>query len=527
MTAPSPNHPTPRFRARRSSQSGVAMVILSLLLFTVLIPMVALAIDGGILYLVQERLSAACDAAALAGARNLSVGNDAPTQAANAETAMTSYFNANFPSGTWNTNNPQLTLNVNNSGTYTRTTSINATVSAPLYFMRVLGKNFSPVAAYAQSTRQDVNVMLVLDRSNSMGVELSNVCTQMGSDARSFVAQFANGRDTIGLVTFMTGSNVDYAPTINFKTASPSLDTTLSTIACGGNTGSAQALWQAYQQIQAINEPTALNVIVFFTDGQPNGLTFDFLGSNPSAHLPIMTSGDTGRYGDYTGAYPSTNKTYTYAPSYCSPGTATTGAIAQAQAEPAPSLGISTGMVSATTPAINNSAESLAAGTVNCFFTNPTKAVPYKTPAQGGPGGDVFLASREDVAYLPAQDHFGDSTNGYLGTPYLYTTGNYIGQIRVDQPISISTASQNAADNAATTIRNDSTYNITIFTVGLGGTVPNAPIDQTFLERVANDPRSPIYSTTQKTGQFVYASDITQLGAAFQAVSSSILRLSQ
>ncbi len=47
----------------------------------------------------------------------------------------------------------------------------------------------------------------------------------------------------------------------------------LGTLQCGGNTGSAAALYLAHQQILSVKEPSALNVIVFFTDGVPNGYT--------------------------------------------------------------------------------------------------------------------------------------------------------------------------------------------------------------------------------------------------------------
>jgi hypothetical protein len=50
---------------------------------------------------------------------------------------------------------------------------------------------------------------------------------------------------------------------------------------------------------------------------------------------------------------------------------------------------------------------------------------------------------------------------------------------------------------------------------------------QTFLERVANDPRSNIYDSSRPTGSFVFSPDATQLAAAFQQVASQVLRLSQ
>jgi Flp pilus assembly protein TadG len=468
--------------------------------------MVGLAIDGGILYILQAKLSQACDAAALAGGRNLNNGNDTTTQTANAEATMTAFFNANFPSGTWNTQPPQVTLNVQSTGLHTRTTTIDATVQAPLYFMRVIGVNFGTISAHGQASRKDVNLMLVLDRSNSM--QTAGVCSQMVTQARTFVSQFTNGRDQVGLITFMSGSNLDYAPTVNFKTQTPSLDTTLSTLVCGGNTGSAQAISQAYVQLQAMSlvQPGALNVLVFFTDGQPNGLTFDFLlGANLNAQLPMKTQVDS-RYGTGSGSYPSTTTYYSMPKSNCVGVTATSGVMAM---ETYKSGALATvGMLNPTTTSISSTSESTIGGTLNCNFTSS------------------IVNMREDIAYMPTQDHWGNSTSGYKGAELVPSGSPYAGQIRVDTGTSLTTASTNAADNAANTLRNDALLKATVFTVGLGGTDVQ-PIDQDFLERIANDPRASSYNTSQQTGQFAYASDINQLGSAFQAVASTILRLSQ
>ena len=216
---------------RKRSQSGVAIVVFSLLVTTVIIPMVALAIDGGILYLLHAKVSQACDAAALAGGRDLNNGNTTAAQTTSAEATMTAFFNANFPSGTWNTlPNPTVVFSVQTTGLHTRTTTIDATVIAPLYFMRILGINYATLTGHGQASRKDVNMIVVLDRSSSMAT--AGVCGQMVAQARSFVAQFTNGRDQIGLITFMAGSNLDYAPTVNFKTSTPSLDATLSRLQC-------------------------------------------------------------------------------------------------------------------------------------------------------------------------------------------------------------------------------------------------------------------------------------------------------
>jgi hypothetical protein len=117
-----------------------------------------------------------------------------------------------------------------------------------------------------------VNLMLALDRSGSM----AGVCNVMKSDAEEFVLQWADGRDRLGLVTFMGNASVNYPSTLNFKSQTPSLTTTLGQLKCGGNTGSAAAIYQAHTQILGALEPGALNVIVFFTDGVPNGFTANF-----------------------------------------------------------------------------------------------------------------------------------------------------------------------------------------------------------------------------------------------------------
>jgi len=72
---------------------------------------------------------------------------------------------------------------------------------------------------------------------------------------------------------------------LNFKTQSPTLEQTIGTMVCGGQTGTEPALWMAYQQILAISQPGALNVIVLFTDGNPNGY--------PAASFTIKRAADT------------------------------------------------------------------------------------------------------------------------------------------------------------------------------------------------------------------------------------------
>ncbi len=69
--------------------------------------------------------------------------------------------------------------------------------------------------------------------------------------------------------------------------------TSISNIVIGSNTGSADGLMLAYKELQAANQPGALNVIVFFTDGLPNGITANF--NNTATGVIKTTSGCTNK----------------------------------------------------------------------------------------------------------------------------------------------------------------------------------------------------------------------------------------
>jgi len=112
------------------------------------------------------------------------------------------------------------------------------------------------VSATGNASRRDVVLMMVLDRSGSMGA----VCGSLISAAKLFTAQFANGRDRIGLVSF--NDNVYDSPsTTNFQTTlgdsnqSGNGNGVIDNIAYNGNTGTAQAICVAYNEIYKQNLP--------------------------------------------------------------------------------------------------------------------------------------------------------------------------------------------------------------------------------------------------------------------------------
>jgi Flp pilus assembly protein TadG len=483
-----------RLRPLKRRPRGIALIMLTLMMSLVLIPLVGLAIDGGILFMTKAKLQTAVDAAALAGGRSLSVGLNLASQTASCTATVNSYLSANFPNGWFGCSNPNVNVNIAQTAFKTRTVTVTAAVQSPLYFLRVLGVNNATVAAAGQASRRDVNLMLVLDRSESM--QVAGVCGTVVNNAVAFVDKFAEGRDRLGLITFMGSPNLDYAPTLNFKTQNPTLEQTIGTMVCGGQTGTEPALWMAYQQIIDINQPGALNVIVLFTDGNPNGY--------PAAGFTVKRAADT-RY-----SVSNPNNLVATPASSCNAGTVLLPAGFVGEYSLTTPLGNTSGIWSNAGVPLNNP-NPVALSSPNCSFN----ASPYNM--------------LQDVAYLPPTcNHIpSHSISGYLALE-TYPAGNpYAGKPRVDDQITHHIAGKNITDNVATIIRSDATYTPVIYAIGMGGTIAADPIDDTFMERISNDPRSPIYNSAQQPGVYVYAPNSTQLQDAFNTIASQILRLAQ
>lgn len=485
------------------------MILLTFMVATLVIPVVGLGIDGSIVYWQKAKLSAAVDAAALAAGRSLSVGLTLSAQETSATQTADEYFAADFQPGSMGTTvingNPtpnQPTVTFNQTGIHTRTVSVQATATAPLYFMRILGFNTATLSATGQATRRDANVVLIIDRSYSM--ELAGACSTMIASAQNFVNYFVDGRDELGLITFQATANVDYPSTIHFKSNSPSLNTVLGQAICVGYTTTAAALNLAYNQITTvINQPGALNVVVLFTDGRPDSFVGNF---------PIKTHADT-RY-DWQN---TSTEVSTPASSCTGPGPLTAGVVIADSGSPDPT-GPTAGVYNPAPVAINY---------VSPYSDSIGVAVPPVISAPGCVFGNGSASDkvRLDVATLPATDVYGNLLTGYkpLDTydQGYYSPSNY----RIDTPHTIMNAAINAADYQANIIRSDTTYTPIIYTIGLGGTVYQQ-LDPDFLERVANDPRASSYNPNQPTGEFIYATAGT-LASAFQQIASQILRLSQ
>ena len=482
----------------KKSQQGMA-VIMTVLTMMVTIPLVGLAFDVGVLYMIRGKLYQALDAGALAGARALGQGPDSGTQTSNAQAAAAKYFNANFPSGFWGTisvNFPTPTVDSTSTPNY-RTVTTSATITAPLYFLRMLGQDTATIAGVSQAGRRDALVMLVLDRSSSMNgaFQGSTSCDVMKSDAAQFLSNFAQGRDMVGLVIFGS-SAFTAAPTTSFGSVIVPL---INQINCGGNTNMAEGVHQAYSQIQAVNSTTRANVIVLMTDGRPNGFT-----------------------GDYTNYRTSSGTCGTSNPPFW-------GVFAQWSGGPV------------TTPTTTAGLMLWQASSAS-YDTDAVTPRATSTCHMGAPNTTANLTNGYlDITQMPPTDVYNNSTTGPYSAnnpnyPYYNTTAILTKSGSVFLPKWVEVAAANAVDNQGTVIRSNTTLKPAIYTIALEGNggANDAP-DTLLLRKLANEPtmQNDSDSTTrtmwagqnpgQTVGFFVDAPDPSQLCAAFNQIATQIV----
>ena len=475
---PTLNHSRLRITSRNRARQGFVLPTAAALMVCC-VPLCGLAVDVGTFYMIQSKLQAAADAGALSGARSLARGSNSAAQITNAQTTATNFLNANFPSGYLNSSNltiptPTVTLDATNAQ---RSVAVNPTVRAPhmffLWFSNVAG-TYTTVGATSTATRRDVNVMMVMDRSGSLAA--SSSCTPLKNAAVNFVNKFAEGRDYVGLTTFATSYQVDVALSQTFKT---NVTTGINAITCSGSTSSAAGLWTGYRALASLAQPAALNVILFFTDGDPTSVTADFAIKAASS---------------------------------CTVKTNRTGVATTAGSE---IRGIMTGTPQS--PIASNDAVA-ASNSSGCAYNASWQSNRYLVG--------------NDVTGIPSTDAFGNSlTFSYLSVTT--ASGMLAAASNSTNSANFLNASYNAAASAADRIRSAASpgngaaalNNVVIYSIGLGG---SGSASDDFLQYVANDPSNTShYNSSQMPGIYVYANNSSALASAFDRIASEILRISQ
>ncbi len=522
-------------RSPSAREKGFVLLAGGVLLL-IMMPLCGLAVDAAFLYAIKTRLSAAADSAALAAARNLSVGMTMAEQESIAIGRAQAFFQANYTAEVWNTVNRSLNISINESNMRTRTIRVTAAVDAPLYFMRIIWPSpYTAVTAMGIASRRDTNVLMVLDRSGSMNN--NGGCPAMRAAARMFVDMFANSRDRMGMVTYGVAYALSYPPTKNFKDGSPPLVDVIDTITCGGGTGSAQALFKGYEQVAAINEPGALNVIVYFTDGIPNTITGNF---------PVNVL-DTARTADGRArpATSSNSRCYDYQngrrwgalgvqnPQWNPNAQVYRGAV---YSEENPAAGVLNvhGVEGYTTTTFTDpgnlaGAAHASAGASAAYASSGFEGDCWFQGGAVGGGGTDRRHVQYDIGFYPATDLYGTSLRSSDNfRPIVSFPGGhpYAGEIDVRDTTNLMNAAIVATDNVGKRIRNaDLNANLAtvVFAVGLG----DLGADQhALLRRVSNDPLSSIHDPAQPEGMYLFAPTANEISSAFVKIASELLRLS-
>ena len=116
-------------------------------------------------------------------------------------------------------------------------------------------------------TKRPTNVYLVVDTSSSMaGAKLERTRAAL----RAFVTQIRGNRDRVGLVEFGTGvKRFEPLRTMNDAGRAQML-AAIDSMEADGFTALLDAVYEAYADLQVVNDQEAINAIVVMTDGQEN-----------------------------------------------------------------------------------------------------------------------------------------------------------------------------------------------------------------------------------------------------------------
>jgi hypothetical protein len=467
-----------RLSARK--RKGVVLMIMVLALMFIVIPAIGLAIDGAVVYSIRAKLQSATDAAAVSAARSISRGLTPSAQYDNATVMAKRFFRANMNAAWLPLTAPDPVVSFP-APPSPRTVVINvvSTASVPTYFMKILNVNSVTVSAMSETVRREVKIMMVLDRSGSL--QNSGSCDDLREAAMGFTDSFIDGRDQIGMVTFGTSYQIDFPIATNFKSRSgTTLPAMINNITCNGGTNSAAAFWTGYQALVATPEAGVLNVLLFFTDGQPNTI-----------HMTNMEVKST---------------------STCTSKTAKEGVIAPSS-NGSDVLGIyrADPVSLPPIPTSGNGDQRVISGSSNCAYNSNAANVP----------NDIVALTRSGSAN--EVDIFGNSLTGYKTS-----ITRVSGRISIASNTTITNVGINALDSAALRARNDANsrgLDLMIFAIGLSNTIGAA--EDTLMNRVANTTASPVYQSDRPTGLYVRADNVSELQNAFGKLASDIMRFAK
>jgi Flp pilus assembly protein TadG len=553
----------------KKRQRGATIILLLAMLPLLLLPLIGLAIDGTRLYIVQSKLSAAADGAALGAGRLLGT-------SANTTEIATEFLNVNFPSHFWSTSNLQSNITYRQA-IGSQTIVVYATVTLPLTFARLLGQSASLVSASSVATRGVRRIEIVLDRSGSMDrtdpATGQNVFDTMKAGAQWFASQFTPGYDEVGLVVFGGTSVVAY-PTHRPWDPSPAgvggPDKTFSTnpqtqvgqifdqltaMDAGGGTGTPEALAQAFVELQKTHNrdlasdgfDNTLNTIVLFTDGVPDAIATylndpanNALRAGTCTNNPATGSANTQMRGYIVAAGSPKDRTN-------SASTGWGGTVPGSHSSTIDPTWGNYGLLRLASYDTSLTLTQWLGSTGSGDFTkgNPNASLNGCANLQTANGsGNPNEANNDmrDLGHIPYVDVFGYSTGSspvpsqaYKNSLLSDGTHTWSPNLTItydpntpNNANNIAAASWNLTDNIGKAIRTQTIANmqpIQIFTIGYSG---NGGTDIGLLKRLANTTTASGNTTfvpTEPIGNFYLVNSTADLQAAFDAIASTLLRL--
>ena len=457
---------------------------------TVLLLCSGLAVDTGRAYVVKAQLTKAVDGAALGAARNLNSGNPR----AEAERI----FKANFPPGylgtsdvTDPTDNPSFFDLDTDPATGVNTITVTATATLPTTFMTLGNFDEVNVSSTGEATRRMVDLSLVLDVSSSIGSRWGAV----RDAARVFAGSFDASNDRMSLVTYGNHASVVVPmPSSRGFDKEDFIDAIPQTLP-GGSTAMVEGLYRGWDELRAVpsGQQSGLRVIVLFTDGASNSVPASWPAS------PLTAKGL--RTYDFPKRSPDPDGQTWDNPQI-------QGLYDTANGNRSPSYNLTT--------------------TWNSTATLPL--VPWMPDSSwhphhrssGIPAGFPLQSSSITVNGSAQSSRRGLRNYNSVQNKYPADVWN------------INNAARNLLEIIANSARDDDDgdYRIRIYTIGMGelvrymlGTMPEKPED--ILMRIANDIRSPDFDEDQREGRYYFAATGADIGPAFQALQSQIVRLSK
>ena len=489
-----------------------------------LFSLAGLAVDMIFTYAVKVRLVTAVDSTALGVARARGRGVTQSDQATEILRTADMLFDANFPQQFMLTGtSPQISEGPTISGpnvvalgsvfendpsiqTGMRQVRLTGEVMVPMFFFRIFGVDSLPVRAAARAARQDVNIMLVLDRSSSMAN--AGAWEPLQNAAVFFMNQFDNTTDNLGIVTYGSSARVDLPIGTGFKTGSVGENTIMNQVVpSSAGTNAPMGLWLGLAELLDLGNPNALNVMAFFTDGNPTGYTARFnvftTASGTRAYCPgnnpltgvLLTGGNTeADVGEMYGLFEQ------YAPYPAVYAGETVDYYLRHQ----PGNYLNRLCINLTPP-LGNQVETMLSG--GCL---PTNWIPdFKNPA----GPDQRNYSTKFTTDGPSFAINECNAALFSTTSSSSTRGRHVHRTAKTVALNVASDARNQLNEVGGVI---------VYSIGLGA------VDPTFLERVSNDEDSPDYvAAGQTSGLYVFAPTPAQLQQAFQQVANEIFRLIQ